>query len=336
MTRAQIADPDLVKKLQEGQAHRIRLCTGANQGCIDRTGAFPITCIQNPEVGEERRFQALAAAVVQPKKVLVVGGGPAGIKAAEIAARRGHAVTLVEAGQHLGGRLRLVEPMGAASNLMAAVSWIEQELSLLKVRIETGLMVDEAFVRDMAPDAIIMATGARPVSSLELSSDGSVPVLSSDDAAAGMFEGQRFDMAGTRAVIVDRRANYESGMVIHEVARRGCQVTVVTPFATFGANTGMTHLVWYQRELPKLGTRFLTGSVPVRVGNGQVVVMQGLTGEELAIDCDFMVACVHPRPATDLREMLSRHAPVKAVGDVVAPRSALEAFREGDRAGRTV
>ena len=79
MTRAQIADPDLVKKVSTGQLNRIRLCTGANQGCFDRTGQFPITCIQNPEVGEENRFKALALEIVTPMKVLVIGGGPAGI-----------------------------------------------------------------------------------------------------------------------------------------------------------------------------------------------------------------------------------------------------------------
>src|SRR5690606_17107657 len=94
MTRAQISDPDLVRKLETGQAARIRTCTGANQGCIDRAVSNPITCIQNPEVGEERRFLELAVPIESAKRVLVVGGGPAGIKAAEICARRGHDVTL--------------------------------------------------------------------------------------------------------------------------------------------------------------------------------------------------------------------------------------------------
>jgi 2,4-dienoyl-CoA reductase-like NADH-dependent reductase (Old Yellow Enzyme family) len=102
MTRAQISDPDLVKKVAEGQAHRIRPCTGANQGCIDRTGSLPITCIHNPEVGQERQIKVFERAP-KSKKVLIVGAGPAGMKAAELACRRGHVVTLADPGALGGG-----------------------------------------------------------------------------------------------------------------------------------------------------------------------------------------------------------------------------------------
>ena len=336
MTRAQIADPDLVNKVSSGQTHRIRLCTGSNQGCIDRTGAYPITCIQNPEVGEERRFQALAVEVVKPKRVLVVGGGPAGMKAAEIAARRGHQVTLVEAGSKLGGRLNLVESLGASANLLAAVSWVEQELALLQVKILTGTLADEALVEQLRPDVIIMATGARATDQLALPGDGSVPVISSDDAAAGLFQGQRFDMAGTRALVIDRRANYESALVIEAIVRRGAKVDVATPYMQFGSNTGFTHLQYYLTEFPKWGVTVHTTTMPARIEAGAVHLQQALTGKQTVLPCDFIVAAVHPEPNTANYDMFRRHATVRTVGDVVAPRSAMEAFREGDRAGRTV
>ncbi|HET8612792.1 MAG TPA: FAD-dependent oxidoreductase, partial [Sphingomonas sp.] len=235
MTRAQIADPDLVYKLEHGQAPRIRTCTGANQGCIDRVGFYPITCIQNPEVGEEQRFAELGARPAASKRVLVIGGGPGGMKAAEVAARRGHEVLLVEAGPRLGGRLNLVEKLGAASNLLSATAWLEQELELLQVRILRQTVADRALIASFGADAIVLATGAKPTESLDIPSDGSIPVLTTDAAALGEFDGQSFEMRGARALLIDRKANYETALVVEALARRGAQVTVATPYLHFGA-----------------------------------------------------------------------------------------------------
>jgi 2,4-dienoyl-CoA reductase-like NADH-dependent reductase (Old Yellow Enzyme family) len=336
MTRAQIADPDLVKKLETGQGSRIRTCTGSNQGCIDRVSNFPITCFQNPEVGEENRFKALDVPITAAKRVLVVGGGPAGMKAAEIAARRGHEVTLVEAGSKLGGRLNLVETLGAATNLLSSTAWIEQELSILKVKILTQTTVDEAFVQKFKPDAIILATGAIATNELGVATDGSIQILSSDDTAAGLFEGIAFEMQGTRSLMIDQRANYETALVAESLAKRASKVTVATPHLYFGVNMGQTHLNDYLRLLPKLGIDVLPTTIVDRISRGRAHLKQAFSGEVTAESFDFIVAGVPPKPQDSLLQMLRGHAPTTMVGDAVAPRSAMEAFREGDRAGRTV
>ncbi len=336
MTRAQISDPDLVTKVATGQAHRIRTCTGSNQGCIDRTGSFPITCIHNPEVGEERRFQALDVPISIVKRVLVVGGGPAGMKAAEIAARRGHRVTLAEFGSRLGGRFTLLEPLGPASNLLTATSWVEQELELLKVDVQTHTAVDEAFLERFKPDAIVMATGAEPHTDLGIGDDGSIPLISSDDAAAGRFEDVKLDMTGLNVLMVDRRANYETCLVLESVVNRGGRVTLVTPFATFGANIGFTHLAYYRPRLHQWGVDLRVSTSLAKIADGQAHLRDGFSGEEDVKPFDLVVTGIHPRPRTDQRELFERFAPTQVVGDARAPRSALEAFREGDRAGRTV
>jgi len=335
MTRAQIADPDVVKKLETGQAHRIRFCTGSNQGCFDRA-RFPIACFHNPEVGEENRFRQLAKVPVTPKKVLVVGGGPAGMKAAEIAARRGHAVTLAEAGDKLGGRLNLVTAMGDPANLLTSISWLEQELALLKVDIRLQTPVDAAFARAFAPGAIIMATGAVSTKALTGPADDSIPVISGDEAALGEFNGQKFDLANTRALVIDVRANYETALVIDSLARRGSKVTVVTPHLHFGVNVGPSHLVEYLGSLPKLGVEILPTTTLARIADGRAHLRNSLTQAETVAAFDFVVAGSSPQPRYELFEALSKIAPTRTAGDMVAPRSALEAFREGDRCGRTI
>lgn len=335
MTRAQIADPDLVKKLENGQAHRIRTCTGANQGCIDRTGFYPITCIQNPEVGQEYKLESIEQ-VSHPKKVLVIGGGPAGMKAAEIAARRGHDVTLTEAGTRLGGRFNAVENMGDASNLLSAIAWLEQELHYLKVPVETQTRVDEAFIRDFKPDAIVLATGATPSVKLDVDTDGSIPVISGDEAAASLFEEQKFDMDGTRALVVDTRANNETCMITESLVNRGSKVTVVTPFLHFGFNLGFTHMDDLLSTLPQKGCEMLASTILKSVKEGLATLQDMYSGKETTAEFDFIVAAIHPTPNKDLYTVASNACQVVMAGDVVAPRTALEAFREGDKAGRQV
>ncbi len=336
MTRAQIADPDLVNKVAEGRANRVRTCTGSNQGCFDRASS-PITCFQNPEVGEENRFKALDVPLAEVKKVLVVGGGPAGMKAAEIASKRGHMVTLAEAGTKLGGRLNLVETAGDSTNLLSATSWVEEELAGTDCKIMLQTKVDEAFIQSFAPDAIILATGAYTENVLDVATDDSIQILSTDDAAAGLFEGEKFDLEGTRALMLDYRGNYETALVLESLGRRGSKVTIATPAPVFGRNLGTSHTDDFNRTvMPELGVRLLPSTVLTQVSQGRAHLKNRVSGEDVEEFFDFIVAGTSPKPQDQLFDLCSKLAPTKLVGDAVAPRDAMMAFREGDRAGRTV
>lgn len=221
-----------------------------------------------------------------------------------------------------------------ASNLLSSIAWLEQELQLLKVDVQTQTRVDEAFIEAFKPDAVVLATGATPTADLGIPTDQSIPVLNSDDGAAGLFNGVKFDMAGTRALFVDMRGNNETTLVAEMLVKRGSQVTVVTPFLHFGANLGFTHLDDLLKSLPKQGCEMVASTVITAIEDGKATLQNVYSGKSWQQEFDFIVAGTHPRPQTALHGFLSKHCPVTLAGDVVAPRTALEAFREGDRAGR--
>lgn len=338
MTRAQIADPDIITKIKNKQAHRIRLCTGSNQGCIDRVGVHGvIACFHNPEVGEEDRFRALDAPIQSPKHVLVIGGGPAGMKAAEVAARRGHKVTLVEASDRLGGRLKYVENFGQASSLLGSIAWLEHEFRYLGIDPIMNTTVDVAFAQTLRPDFIVLASGALDTSDMGVKTDQSVPVLSLLDAAQKQYEGMKIEMKGTRVLMVDLRATYETALVTEHLAKSGSCVIVATPYLDFGANLGFTHLLdWQRLVLPKWDIDVRSKHTLGSISDGKAHLRHVFSGVTTSVEVDFVVAGVHPKPNDQLYRALRDIAPVKVVGDAVTPRSALEAFREGDRVARTL
>ena len=138
MTRALIADPELPRKAREGRFDDIRVCMGSNEGCIDRLYfGLPIGCVQNPVVGREREWGTLVPATA-PKRVVVVGGGPAGMEAARVAAERGHTVTLFEQADVLGGAIRIAARAPGWEAYTGVIEWLERQLAKLPVTVRLG------------------------------------------------------------------------------------------------------------------------------------------------------------------------------------------------------
>lgn len=323
MTRAQIADPDLVAKLERGG--RVRVCVGANQGCVDRmVGGLPITCFHNPDVGREERGEPEPAEA--PRRVLVVGGGPAGLKAAEVAARRGHRVTLIERAPELGGRLRHVRRLGRAAELYRSIDWLRDELADLEVdlRLETEAGAEELG----GADVIVLATGSRPGLDRLDAGDGSIPLLSLDDCVSN-------EPPTGRLLFVDVRGDLETALCAEHLAASGAALTLVTPALHVAPHVGFTHLKDVLGRLYGLGAVLEPSTVLDRIEAGEAHTRHVHTGEVRRRAYDAIVAGVHGRSETALASTVERAGiRLLVAGDAVAPRSAMHAFREGADAGR--
>jgi 2,4-dienoyl-CoA reductase-like NADH-dependent reductase (Old Yellow Enzyme family) len=327
MTRAHIADPDLMAKARTGQSERIRPCVGANV-CVNRKLAgFPeISCLHNPQVLREVELEVRPAEA--RKRVVVVGAGPAGLKAAEVAARRGHDVSILDAAPRPGGRLRFAG-LTAATSLVSTVEYVAAELALHAVKVQQGVLVDEALLTELAPDEVILATGARPVPHAAFAGAEQAGVIDSTEALETTL--------GPAVLVYDLVGANEGALVAEALALKGHRVTFVTPFETAMPNGGQLHRVQLPQTLYRRVDRVITSGLIGLVTDG-VVLVATAAGDTIAeIAADSIVAVTAPVPNLDLVPVLERlGVRYQIVGDAVAPRLAMQAFKEGHQAGLAV
>jgi 2,4-dienoyl-CoA reductase-like NADH-dependent reductase (Old Yellow Enzyme family)/thioredoxin reductase len=326
MGRALLADPELPKKAQEGRVDDIRMCTACCQGCIDRLFMQQdITCLVNPAVGREKEFALKPAE--KAKKVLVIGGGPAGMEAARVAVLRGHKVTLYEKSDKLGGQLILAATppyKGEFSNLNA---YLSTQMEKLDVKVELGKEVTPAMVQELQPDVVIAAVGSQPLIPEGILGIGGDNVVTAWDVLAG-----KVDTKGTVIVAGGGMVGCETAEFL---AEKGKKVNVVEMLPDIAMDVGVTPRVIFIQRLAEHKIEMLTNRKIKEIAKNGVIVEQD--GKTQTIEGDTVVLALGAVPERKLIESLrGKVAELREIGDCVEARKALDAVYEGSRVAREI
>ena len=317
MTRAQMADPHLVRKIAAGDEDRIRPCVGANY-CLDSIyQSGDAKCIHNPATGRELSLPHVVEPALAMKKVVVVGAGPAGLEAARVLGERGHHVVVMEAADVPGGQVRLAAAASRRRDLIGIIDWRLAEAKRSAVDFRYGLLADADVVRAECPDVVVIATGGLPNRSFL---SGEELVLDTWDVMGGAAHPH-----GSVLVYDDNGA--EPAMDVAELlATRGAMVELVTPERSLAPLVGSMNSPAYLRAFAAhdvrvtLGFRLLAvtddeqggrvahlrseyADVDVERRVGHVVVEHGtLPNDELYFD---LVPCSRNLGAVDHAQLLA-------------------------------
>ena len=318
MGRALIADPYMPRKAKEGRFEEIVPCLSCNR-CIQTQRKEAIRCAVNPEAGNESRFKISKSD--QPKKVWVIGGGPGGLKAAEIAALRGHEVTIFERSNNLGGRMRFAAIPPKKTVLNDFLDYLEKRVNKLGVTLELGKKFNVEMVETNKPDAVIVASGATPLfpnwKGIEASGALSVDAVLTEQGNVG----RRVLVIGAGGV------GAETADYLSEI---GNEVTLIEMLEEIASDL-VTHLKYYlSKRLIEKGVTILTSTKVKELGKGYVLV-EDTSGTRKIEGFDTIVLAVGSKSDDSVAKDLEGKVPVlHVIGDASKPREALEAVYEAE------
>lgn len=247
MTRAHIADPHIIAKVQAGQEHRIRPCVGATY-CLDRIyEGGEALCIHNAATGREARIPHVIPRAEAVRKVVVVGAGPSGLEAARVAAERGHDITVLEASGQAGGQVNLLVQNPRRRELIGIIDWRLEELERLGVRIRYDCWAEEADVLALQPDMVVIATGGLP--QMPPLDTGAEHLTSSWDILSGAVK------PAADVLLYDDSGGHQGMSAAEVIAASGSRLHLVSPERFFAPDMGGMNHAPYMASLQRAGVQ---------------------------------------------------------------------------------
>lgn len=329
IARGHLADPDLVRKSLAGRAETIRGCISCNQGCagmLERN--LPLRCLVNPLAGIEGDWpEPEEDPAPRPGRVLVVGGGPAGIEAARVSAARGHQVTLWEADGQLGGQLTLAAKMPLRENFAAFTGAQIAALGRLGVTVVLNRRATAREIADFGADMVYLAIGSDPVRGSLPQSDR--PVLTLAEALAAP------EALGPRIALFDRTGEWGALSAVEMLATLGHKVMWISPITGFAWRTTIYSTLANMRRLRGLKVKLKPLHLPKALQGDQLTLEDLSTGETEVFGCDTLIMVEHNHADQGLlAELRALAVPLRQIGDNNAPRTAVEAVYQGHMAAR--
>jgi 2,4-dienoyl-CoA reductase-like NADH-dependent reductase (Old Yellow Enzyme family) len=325
LARALIADPEFIDKMAQGRAEDIRACVGCNQACVGhRLAHYPVSCIQNPASGRERQLGEPRPAA-RRRRVLVVGGGPAGMKAAAVAAERGHDVELHEKQTVLGGQVNLAAALPGRAEFGGVSTNLQRELERAGVDVRLNSAVDQSVLDKFAPDRVVVATGA--VTRLpEVEVDGCDMV-----DAWSVIRGEA--RPGRNVVIADWSCDWSGLGVAERLAREGHYVRLLSGGSVAGESIQAIVRDQWIGVLHGLGVEMIPFARFHGASAGSAFFEHMTSGEAIVCEAvDTVVSCFAARASRDCDWIDSIDGlEVSRIGDALAPRSVEEAVLEAVR-----
>lgn len=347
MARAHLADPFLVKKAKEGRSRETIHCIGSNV-CQQRLwDQRPVTCVVNAVAGREAYWgEGSLVPTEQPRGITVIGGGPAGMKAAARAAERGHKVTLYEREDELGGHLRLARRLPYRDTWQAAIDDLSYELDRHGVEVKLGVEVTKDLVLEAGSDVVVCATGSywddsgfSPYRTDRDRLPGSErdDVLTVDQALLRAFDDP--GALGKKVTILDETAGYLPLALALMLGRADASVQVVSPHLFVGEDTQKTwEMNFLFPELGKVGVELRPQHFIEKIDDRGVEIYGTYSQVHETVEADTVVLSLLRLPNEGLLRELRGEADldVRCIGDALAPRRLEAVVQEAEKFGREI